>query len=436
MGIFNKLFNKKQAKPFDGRLPSLWVDQFLRGLGIVSWNEANDETYIHQGYQINPTVYSVISMAGKAAGPIPWNVYKKNSDGSKTPTTNVLLEELLKQPNPLMSWNQFVQESIGFKMLHGNTFIWGLGGNSPLTKGTYNSLWTLPSQYVRIVGTGNLRGIKGYTLDFYGSESIIPAKYVMHLKDWNPDYNETGEFLYGQSPLRAVLRSMDTSNQAVTSMKSYLDNQGPKGVLSAKNDGTHFTEEQARELTNHFKREYNGSKNANKTVITPNEFSYTSLGLSPADMQLMEQYKVSNQDICNAYNFPSLLLQPGATYANNNEAKKMLYNNVVIPLLTELRDGLNQWLSPLYGDDICLDFDISGVRELQEDFQKQAMAVKGLAGVLTVNEIRNKLGYEPSTAEGADEFLPLPNQQVLDNGTTESGDRNKPSGTEEPKEEV
>ena len=432
MGIFN--FRKKQAKPFDGKLPRLVVEQFLRGLGIVSWNEANDETYIHQGYQLNPTIYSIISMTGKAAGPIPWNVYTKNSDGSTTPTTNVLLEELLKQPNPLLSWNQFIQESIGFKMLHGNTFIWGVGGNTPLTKGTYNSLWNLPSQYVRIQGTGNLRGIKGYTLDFYGSEEVIPAKYVMHLKDWNPDYNETGEFLYGQSPLRAALRSLDTSNQAITSMKSYLENQGPKGVLSAKNDGTHFTEEQARELTNHFKREYNGSKNANKTVITPNEFTYTSLGLSPGDMELMEQYKMSNQDICNAYNFPSLLLQPGATYANMNEAKKMLYNNVVIPMLTELRDGLNQWLSPLYGENIYLDFDISGVRELQQDFQQQAMAVKGLAGVLTVNEIRNKLGYEPSTAEGADEFLPLPNQQVLDDGT-ESRNKTKPSGSKKPKQE-
>ena len=118
----------------------------------------------------------------------------------------------------------------------------------------------------------------------------------------------------------------------------------------------------------------------------------------------------------------------------NNEAKKMLYNNVVVPMLTELRDGLNQWLAPLYGEDICLDFDLSGVRELQEDFQKQAMAVKGLAGVLTINEIRNKLGYEPSTAEGADEFLPLPNQQVLDNGT-ESGNTNKPSGSKKPKKE-
>ena len=433
MGLLDIFRNtdKKAVKPFDGKLPALFTEQFLRGLGIVSWNEANDETYIHEGYQKNPTVYSIISMVGKAAGPIPWNVYKKNSDGTKSPVTNVLLEDLLKQPNPLMSWNHFVQESIGFKLLHGNTFIWGIEeGNTSLTKGTYNSLWSLPSQYVRIVGTGNKRGIKGYTLDFYGSEGVIPAKHVMHLKDWNPDYNETGEFLYGQSPLRAVLRSLDTANQAITSSKSYLENQGPKGILMAKDNGAFFSEEQARELTNHFKREYNGSRNANKTVITPNEFDYKSLGLSPADMQLMAQYNMSQQDICNAYNFPGLLLGlQSSTYANQNEAKKALYNNVVVPLLEELRDGLNLWLTPKYGEGLCLDFDLSGVRELQEDFQKQSTAVKNLAGILTIDEIRNKLGYMPLPS-GGDELLPLPNQQVLDNGT-ENGDKTKPGGSEE-----
>ena len=93
----------------------------------------------------------------------------------------------------------------------------------------------------------------------------------------------------------------------------------------AKDNGAFFSEEQARELTNHFKREYNGSRNANKTVITPNEFDYKSLGLSPADMQLMAQYNMSQQDICNAYNFPGLLLGlQSSTYANQNEAKKAI----------------------------------------------------------------------------------------------------------------
>ena len=427
MGLINNIATKA-AKVWNGALPARWASQFRIGSDIVSWSEINDKAYVYEGYQKNPTVYSVISMVGKAAGPIPWNVYKKNSDGTKEPVTNVLLEELLRQPNPMNSWSQFVQEAIGFKLLHGNTFVWGIEGGTSLTRGTFNSLWNLPSQYVRIITTGNQKAIKGYSLDFYGSNEVIPTKYVMHIKDWNPDYRNNGEFLMGQSPLRAVFRSLDIANQAITTSKSYLEHQGPRGILSTKNgSNVKFSKEQAKELQKDWDSNHTGSSKSGNTIVTPNEFKWIPMGLSPADMKLMDQYNLSQQDICNAFNFPSLLIGlKSGTYANQNEAKKALYNNVVIPLLSELRDGLNTWLTPRYGDGICLDFDISGIRELQEDFQAQAMAVKGLAGIFTINEIRAKLGAAPRP--DGDEYLPLPNQQILDNGT-DIGDKDKQDGS-------
>lgn len=54
------------------------------------------------------------------------------------------------------------------------------------------------------------------------------------------------------------------------------------------------------------------------------------------------------------------------------EAGKAAYNRCVIPLETQLRDGVNRWLGKDYNDEIYLDFSVAHVPELQED--KKALA--------------------------------------------------------------
>lgn len=124
-----------------------------------------------------------------------------------------------------------------------------------------------------------------------------------------------------------------------------------------------------------------------------------------------------------------------ANYANQNEAKRMMWENVVIPNLMELRDALNCWLVPQFGENIYIDFDTSNVKALQQDFDTQANAVLKLQGVLSVNELRDRLGYEPIT--GGDEIMPnnfasnfgqsvvggaTANQQENDGGSVENAE--------------
>ena len=89
------------------------------------------------------------------------------------------------------------------------------------------------------------------------------------------------------------------------------------------------------------------------------------------------------------FNFPSILISDGqSTFSNQKEAKKALWTNTIIPALQEIEDGLNAWLSPRFGDDLCLKFDINDIKELQEDIEKQANAITKLQNVITVNEAK------------------------------------------------
>jgi hypothetical protein len=65
---------------------------------------------------------------------------------------------------------------------------------------------------------------------------------------------------------------------------------------------------------------------------------------------------------------------------------------VVIPELCKIRDELNRWLTPKYGEKLCIDFDFSVIPELQEETDK-VVSQMTQAWWLTPNEKRMAMNY-------------------------------------------
>ena len=106
-------------------------------------------------------------------------------------------------------------------------------------------------------------------------------------------------------------------------------------------------------------------------------------------MSLIEQYNASIKDLANIYSVPAVLLNntESSTYNNVKEAKKSLYQNCVMPEMIKIRDELNRWLAPKYGDKIYIDFDFSVIPELQEEMDKVVQQLSQ-SWWLTMNEKR------------------------------------------------
>jgi phage portal protein BeeE len=98
-------------------------------------------------------------------------------------------------------------------------------------------------------------------------------------------------------------------------------------------------------------------------------------------------------------------IEGSQTYANMEQAKLGFWEDAVIPILVKIRDALNQWLVPLLGEDLFLDFNLDDVSALiprrAERFERNVKAVE--AGLLTINEARADLGYAP--IDGGDVIL-------------------------------
>jgi len=412
--IINK--NSQQTAEQYNRAIYNWL-----GESIV-WNPENDDSYITEGYRKNATVYSIINLITKAATTIPFQVYEKTNENDykryKALTSGIMdastinkaallqkrslvelqdteLHQLLERPNAAQSYNSWITEIIAFGKLTGNRYIYGIGPDTGANVGKYNELYVMPSQIMEIVSGGIMQPVKKYKIEYNGTYEIN-ASEICHIKDFNPYYDGTGSHLYGQSPLRAGLRTLTTNNEAVQTGVKYLQNQTARGLLMSEEGD--INEVQAQQLKDKFRKQFQGSDNAGDVIITPKKLSWVNFGLKASDVSLIEQYNASIKDLCNIYNVPVQLLNntDSASYNNMKEAKKALYQNAVIPELIKIKDELNRWLAPKYGDKLCVEYDFTVIPELQEEADKVVDQLSK-AWWITPNEKRAVMNY------GADE---------------------------------
>jgi len=392
----------------------------------IVWNPENDTTYINEGYRKNATVYSLVNIIAKAASSIPFQVYEKVNDndykrykamnnGILDPSVmhkanylkkkalvelhNTDLHKLLERPNPAQSYASWITELIAFGKLTGNRYIYGIAPETGNGAGKYKELYVMPSQLIEIISGGYMQPVKEYAIEYNGQYKI-PADQICHIKDFNPYFDGSGSHLYGQSPLRAGLRSMTTNNEAVQTGVKYLQNQTARGVLMS--DEGDLNEVQAQQLKDKFRKNFQGADNAGDIIITPKKLSWVNFGLNASDVSLIEQYNASIKDLCNIYNVPVTLLNntESSTFNNVKEAKKALYQNCVIPELNKIQDELNRWLAPKYGEKLCIEFDYSVIPELQEETEKVVNQM-AQAWWLTPNEKRAAMSF------GTDEENPI-----------------------------
>ena len=399
----------------------------------VLWNNENDDSYITEGYQKNATIYSLINLITKAATTIPFQVYEKTNENDykryKALTSGIMdsasiqkasllqknalvelqdteLHKILERPNPAQSYNAWLTELIAFGKLTGNRYIYGIGPDTGANVGKFTELYVMPSQVMEIISNGIMEPVSKYKLEYNGTK-YIDASEICHIKDFNPYYDGTGSHMYGQSPLRAGLRSLTTNNEAVQTGVKYLQNQTAKGLLTSEMGD--INEVQAQQLKDKFRRQHQGSDNAGDIIITPNKMSWVNFGLNASDVSLIAQYNASIKDLCNIYNVPVQLLNntDSSSYNNMKEAKKALYQNAVIPELIKIKDELNRWLAPKYGDKLCIEFDFSVIPEMQEETEKVVDQLSK-AWWITPNEKRSAMNYgkDEENTQLDDYFIP------------------------------
>ena len=424
--------------------------------GIVTWQGANAQSYVQDGYQKNDIVYSIIKLITDKAKLAPFHIYKEvDSVAAKRYKTLIAqpdkitnwkevndlhkkafelysgdarLNELIKYPNGEDTMADLVEQSCGFKLITGNSFIYAKMIEGGANGGKPYELYALPAQYMAIIADVEVfPPVRvGYQL-FYGKLWSFTTKEIMHDKYFNPYWSVTGNELYGQSPLMAAARTLTRSNEAKTAAVASFQNGGPAGVLFMNDErfdpvsGT----QQAQALKKAIS-EKGGSANFNSIAVSGYKVDWKQIGLSPVELNIIESEKWDMKALCNIYGVPSQLLNDDGsrTYNNQLEGEKALTLRCALPLLNDFTSNLNRKLHTDWGykgTNIYVGYDVKVYQELEANKTDQVgwldkawwiapaqkMEIMGLQTPDYIpNEEMEKL-YVPSGLQPIDQFQPL-----------------------------
>jgi HK97 family phage portal protein len=379
---------------------------YYNSLGYDSTPKISYEDLAKDGYSENAIVYRCINEIANNASRVKINLFRGDSEVDK----HALLD-LLYNPSPTQSQVEWFQALYSYLLISGNNYMLSVGGdNTPPTE-----LYNLRPDRIKIRSGSRAMPVaydyvlRGQIVESYNVDQATGDSKIKHIKLFNPldDY-------YGMSPIQASSVDIDQHNLANKHNVNLLKNGArPSGavIFNPKDEtGGHvqLSDVQRNQLINDVNQRFSGTNNAGKPMLLEGDFQWKEMGLSPKDMDFIQLKNMSAKDIALVYGVPSQLIgiPDSQTYSNFAEAKLALYNETIIPLLDKIQGDLNEWLVPQFKDEsLELRYDIDSIPAMAEQrrrvFESVTIGVKD--GILTRNEAREQLGYEPM--EGADSLL-------------------------------
>lgn len=312
---------------------------------------------------------------------------------------NTALHELLKWPNKSESFNDFIANGCGNKMLTGDKFVWADMLKAGANEGLPYQLHNAPTQQMTIVATQDWPStVLGYVFQLF--QKNFTTAEILHEKYWNPLYDSGMTNLYGMSPIKAALMTIARSNSATHAGAMAFENMGPPGVLYV--DDVRMDGEQGEAQINALKEklyyEHTGAEHNQKLALSGYKTGYTSIGLSPVDLNIIESQKWDLRMICNIFGVPSQLLNDpdNKIMANAKEGEAAVTARCAMPQLVSTRANFNRKLQTDWGfkgKNIIIDFDPNVFTELRQSAADVAAWTSQMIAI-TPNEQRTLMGMD------------------------------------------
>ncbi len=381
------------------------------GPGRAALTGAEYNKLAKDGYAEALIAFSCINLIASAAASVEPTLYRETGKKLEKVEERHELTKLLRNPNPAQSGREFIQYLVSYHRLCGNAYIFGNGIDPSRAKGKLPTELQLLNPGMVKISAGETYFPKRYEYKpnpnqtiIYEVDQITGKSAVLHLKTFNPLNT-----LYGMSPLNPAALSVDIHTGGQRWNLGLLNNGArPSGALVVGNgkEGapTVLGDEQYTRLKQMIDERFVSGTNAGKPMLLEGGLDWKEMSLNPKDMDFHEGKNSAARDIALSFGVPPMLLGiPGDnTYSNMQEAKVAFWTDTVLPILGNVYDGFNRWLTPLSGDDLYVWYDEETIPAL-EPLRKAKSDRINTATYLTIDEKRRAMGhddYEPSDSPG------------------------------------
>jgi HK97 family phage portal protein len=420
MGLLDFFTSKKALTT----IQSVKQWQMFNGGQTYSLYNTDYRDAINNGFEKNVDVYAIVDDISARSVEVPLELYQANkmqiksvskykalltrhTDRSMMEANSIRskamkeLEEhpilaLLKRPNSYQTSKQFFQSLFSWDLLVKDVGIWA--EEDPLKKGKIARLHVIaPFDYTIV--TDGFRRIVKYNIHSI-NQDVEPA-FFLSFRSFNPDFNNQTTVHRGFSPLTAGARVLQKANSGEEVAIENFETRGAVGFLYKDDMNTEDIDPTVQQdLEDKVYDKIYNSNAKGRVVFSNTKVGFTKLSTTNIDLDLRAMSKLSTEQLCRLWHYPYVLLNAdNLTESNLAQFIRRMIINCVVPMQSRVCEGLLEWLAPSMGlnpSQYVLRFDVDAYPEMKQNFLDAASILEKLDGVLTQDEKRVFMDFEPT----------------------------------------
>lgn len=339
------------------------------------------------------TYWACVRLIAQTIGTLPMILYNVAANGSRTAATdNPLYQMLLYQPNPYHSATEF-WEGVGAYLC-----VWGNAYAQKLKAGDRTvGLKLLRSEWMNVFL--NAQGIPVYR---YSDPILGQTDYgqadLLHVRGFG-----FGDFV-GLSPLafgaQTIGRAVAANEAAGSLFRNGLKMGGFFKYKGGANGGV-LNEEQKERAKKALVEPFQGAAAAGKVGLLPADFDWVSMAMNPVDAELMNNRRMSVEEICRFFGIPPIMIghtaQGQTMWGSGVEHINLAFMTTGLrPFLHRIEAAITRDLIGV-GSAAVIDPEFYVEELLRGDSKGQADVDLQLvnSGIMTRNEVRKRRNLPP-----------------------------------------
>lgn len=342
-----------------------------------------------------------VELISSSVANLPISVLFIDKQGNKKQRNNHRLNVVFQ--NMLLTRYQFIHNLVKDVITSGNAFAYSHRDNG----GNVKQITYLQPTEVQVV-YNKQKGELYYQIPSISKQKIEPYD-MLHLVQNSKDG------IVGTSTLSLMNRTLKGAGYAEATALNLFENNGqsPRGILTVESQLSKAQREDIKE-------KWASNLSSNGVCVLQGNMRYQSLSSTANDQQLLESRKFHQEQICQFMGVPPQLLGMGEP-KNIEELTNQFLVFTLQPIITLLEEEFTRKLFAPSEKNFRIDLDENSMLRMSASSKSQFYSTLLQNGCLSINEVRNELGYESIGEQGDKHIIPFTdiNMNTINNSDTQ-----------------
>lgn len=337
------------------------------------------------------TVFACVTLIASDIGKLCLKLVQRDKDGIWDEVSIPAFSPVLRKPNQYQTIQLFVENWVLSLLFCGNTYVLKVRD----ARGVVVALYVLDPQRVRVLVAQD--GSIYYDLQQDDLALVpeylhaVPASEIIHDR-----INCLYHPLVGISPIYACGLAAHQALKIQKNSATFFENMSrPSGVLTAP---AAISDDTARRLKDNWEANYTGDK-IGRVAVLGDGLKYELMGVNAVDSQLVEQLKMSAEQICATFHVPAYMVGAGPVPANSNvqALTTSYFGQCLQKIIKRIEDALDEGLGlvDVPGKRLGTMFDLDDLLRMDTATLTAALRDQVGAGITAPNEARRRLNLGP-----------------------------------------